>query len=219
MVGDALRAVGTQVVSVGEKLRGLPGVQTTIGCLKIAAEFVVKLLYPERPAQTAVRHQEVPRSDNTLHTAPVQLTRSPDSATFAILKLKILDDPLESSARFHAALIEAARELGEAAQRRDDKEKKEAEARMAEEDRLERLAAETVRLIDNLSGTSNGETQSIIQKLSGPFAISGDHAIRLAREAEQRELSALKRLELESDSLTKLIDSIDTAKYRVGASV
>lgn len=217
LVGDTLRAVGARIVHVGEKLRSLPGVHTAIECFEMVAEVVSNFLNPERSTQTAVRYHEVPREDITQQAVPQHLITGPDSAVIALLKLRTLDDPLASSARFHAALVEAARELGEAAQRRDDQEKKESEARVMEEERLERLAAEAVRSIDNLSGTPNGETQSIIQKLTGPFAISIDQAIRLAREAEQHELSELQRLELEKNTLTERIASIDTAKYHVGA--
>ena len=60
-----------------------------------------------------------------------------------------------------------------------------------------RKAAEVVRAIDNLSGASNGETQAIINKLSGPFALSIEQAISLARDAERREIE-------QSDLATRL---------------
>jgi hypothetical protein len=178
------------LMKLGENLRRIPGVEACIAGAARAIEFVTALFAPPRELPKLERALNRPDSNRSAEESPS--TRQLDNtATPAIIELEVKPwvDPLEGSKQFHAAIVKAAHELGERAQREHEKKKKEARARLDLEQGQARKAEELVRQIDQLSGAANGETQAIISKLRGPFAISLDEALRLALEAEKRELS------------------------------
>jgi hypothetical protein len=170
-------------------------------CLVLAEKalnYVVLILRPPR---------ELPRGRETVALETPSLNNqhrdygSPSQEalgnTHHLLKDKLISDSLEASKKLHASIIKASHELGEAALQEDEREKRAELERRALDEHEARKAAEVVRAIDNLSGASNGETQAIINKLSGPFALSIEQAISLARDAERREIE-------QSDLATRL---------------
>jgi hypothetical protein len=175
-------------------LREIPGIDACISLAQSAIEYVVSVFSPPRGVHrgdVAVKAEMVTLTDQYRDGATgIQTTLG---HAFDLLDHTSALDSLEASKKLHASIIKAAHELGEAALQEDEREKRAEHERQALEDQEARKAAEAVRAIDNLSGASNGETQSIINKLSGPFAISIEQAISLARDAERREVEQLER--------------------------
>jgi hypothetical protein len=95
-------------------------------------------------------------------------------------------ESLYSSLKARAKEQSIARKLAEAAleaELDEQKKKRDAEER---ERREEEQAIQKVRAIDGLNNSPNGETPYIAAKIGGAF-FSVEEAIRMARDAEQRE--------------------------------
>lgn len=176
------------LVQLSASLRRVPGVDVCIVLAEKAVNYAVLILRPPR---------EVPRGREGIAAETLSVdnqhrdygTPSQEAlgSTLHPLKDKLVSDSLEASKKLHASIIKASHELGEAALQEDEREKRADIERRVLDEHEARRAAEVVRAIDNLSGAPNGETQAIINKLSGPFALSIEQAISLARDAERRE--------------------------------
>ncbi len=177
------------LMRLGAALQRSPAVEACLLFAGKALAFCVSLLKPSSEALHRARTGREERTPSPKEDrAPIELNYSVPAQALLHLDKGSLLDTLDGSQKLHAAIIKAAHDLGEAARREDEREQRaDVEQRTLEEHEA-RKAAETVRAIDNLSGKSNGETQSILNKLTGPFALSIDEAIRLARDAEHREL-------------------------------
>ncbi len=177
------------LAQLGASLRRVPGVDVCIVLAEKALNYVVLILRPPRevPRGREGVAAETPSFDNQHrdYGAPSQEALG---NTLHLLNDKLVSDSLEASKKLHASIIKASHELGEAALKEDEQDKRAELERRALDEHEARKAAEVVRAIDNLSGAPNGETQAIINKLSGPFALSIEQAISLARDAERREV-------------------------------
>jgi hypothetical protein len=190
LVPGFFKREGDLIMRFQAGLRRLPGVEAALAVIEQSLNYISKIFTRTQEHHAAVQHDRAesgaPVGENTNHTA---FTNHPTSSFLTFLDKNPSYDPLAASKNFHAGIIEAAKSLGDAAQESDEKEKQEDKERLAIEEQRTHAAAETVRMIDSMSGAPNGETQFIIQKLSGPFALSLDQAIRLARDAEGREVA------------------------------
>lgn len=202
--------VNELLAQLGANLRRIPGVDVCLVLAEKALNYVVSILRPPREALGGrqVVAAEMPSLDNQ-HRDYGTPSQYGLANTQHLLKDKLVSDSLEASKKLHASIIKASHELGEAARQEEEQDKQAELKRRALDEHEARRAAEVVRAIDNLSGAPNGETQAIINKLSGPFALSIEQAISLARDAERREAEQNDlRTQLDRQAIEVRINSI-----------